>query len=587
MTSITKSTPSPSTIKYWIVGLQSKYLLDTASFATIHDLKSLILRNEGIPIDQQRLMIGGRNVSDLSSCSAPSSSPDGMVTVQVGLSLDGGGKKKKGKKGKKDKKKGKKKKEEEVAAPDEFDFMNEDELSKIKSVLSEKLSTIQEERSYFQLERDFLQKMYDIVHEHEYAENVVNFKNMESDLEALQKKHRNNIRMYVQKVKHLDYDHQNTMNSISMEADMLQNEESTLHQHKKENLLKNKRILSAELLKTTKLNEAEIAQIERHFEDRQSAIHCEFEGKLTALNVDYEAILGDLKMDLDLQTKLQIHEIEERKNLHINDLIFNHEQSFNKMKEYYNSITRDNLDLIRSLKTELNELESKIKNHEAKYSDILSENKKLNLPLTKAKNEVLLYSKKLVNYSKDKRSLKSNQKHLLSLTNKLNVLQKQNSGLKARYRQLLHSKTTLLHRYCTINVPSGSAATSTPTATGTATGSSHSVNGALERKLADYQGQFRMKQKQLDAILKEANLDKVVISHLTNKLNTIIDHKNQQIEEKRFAVTKVHKMHDDLLRVYQAKIKELCPEVADHELFHIQNINHEKGATIPGNFITN
>ena len=508
-----------------------------------------------------------------------------MVNVQVALSLNGGmAKKKKGKKGKKGKAKAKKKEEEE-AAPDDFDYMNEDELCKIKNVLTEKLSTIQNERSYFQLERDFLQKMYDIVHEYEYAENVINFKNMESDLEALKNNHRNNIRMYVQKVKHLDYDHNNTMNSISMEAEMLQNEEKTTHQTKKEKLLKNKRILQNELLKTKKLNEAEIKEIEQHFADRQTTIHREFEDKLSALNVSYEGILEDLKKDLDLQTKLQIHEIEERKNLHINDLIFNHEKSFNKMKEYYNSITRDNLDLIRSLKTELNELETKIRNHEAKYQNILSENKKLNLPLTKAKNEVLLYNKKLVNYTKDKRSLKSNQKHLLSVTNKLNVLKKQNQSLKAKYQQLVHDKTSLLHQYCNISVPT----------TATATRSSHtaprrgtdSVNAKLEQKLADYQGQFRVKQNQLEKILKEANLDKVVINHLTNKLNTIIDHKNQQIEEKRFEVTKVHKMHDDLLRVYQAKIKELCPEVSDHELFHIQHINHEKGATIPGNFIAN
>ena len=570
-------------MKYWITGLQKRYLVDDSSIFTLHDLKSTILQNEGIPVDQQRLLIGGRDILDLNDTITALTGD--MVNVQVALSLNGGmAKKKKGKKGKKGKAKAKKKEEEE-AAPDDFDYMNEDELCKIKNVLTEKLSTIQNERSYFQLERDFLQKMYDIVHEYEYAENVINFKNMESDLEALKNNHRNNIRMYVQKVKHLDYDHNNTMNSISMEAEMLQNEEKTTHQTKKEKLLKNKRILQNELLKTKKLNEAEIKEIEQHFADRQTTIHREFEDKLSALNVSYEGILEDLKKDLDLQTKLQIHEIEERKNLHINDLIFNHEKSFNKMKEYYNSITRDNLDLIRSLKTELNELETKIRNHEAKYQNILSENKKLNLPLTKAKNEVLLYNKKLVNYTKDKRSLKSNQKHLLSVTNKLNVLKKQNQSLKAKYQQLIHDKTSLLHQYCNISVPT----------TATATRSSHtaprrgtdSVNAKLEQKLADYQGQFRVKQNQLEKILKEANLDKVVINHLTNKLNTIIDHKNQQIEEKRFEVTKVHKMHDDLLRVYQAKIKELCPEVSDHELFHIQHINHEKGATIPGNFIAN
>jgi len=513
-----------------------------------------------------------------------SSSDDAVVTVQVMVGIDGGAKKKKKGK-KKDKKKAKKKAEEEEAKPDELDFMNLDELEKVRSVLAAKVGTIQEERSYFQIERDFVQKMYDIVHCHEYQENVVNLKNMESDLEALKNQHRNNIRMYVQKVKHLEYDHNNTMSSISMEAEMLQSEERRSHHDKKGRLQSNKRILQSELLKTKKLNEAEIGQIEQHFADRQAAIHREFEQKLTALAASYSEIQEDLKKDLDLQTKLQIHEIEERKNLHINDLIFNHQKSFNKMKEYYNSITRDNLDLIRSLKTELSELERKIKNHEAKYQDILSENKKLNLPLTKAKNEVLSLNKKLVNYTKDRRSLKSNQKHLLSLTNKLNAEQKQSRELKHKYQLLLHSKTSLLHKYCNIKIPESSQSQSQHIEPA---GNDHNdVNQRLQQQLADYQGQFRLKQNQLDQILKEANLDQVVISHLTNKLNTIIDHKNHQIEQKRLDVTKVHKMHDDLLRVYQAKVKELCPDVADHELFHIQNINKEKGATIPANFIVN
>ncbi len=47
--------------------------------------------------------------------------------------------------------------------------------------------------------------------------------------------------------------------------------------------------------------------------------------------------------------QMEIHEIEERKNRHINDLMINHERNFNEMRNYYNSITQDNLDLIKQL----------------------------------------------------------------------------------------------------------------------------------------------------------------------------------------------------------------------------------------------
>lgn len=47
-------------------------------------------------------------------------------------------------------------------------------------------------------------------------------------------------------------------------------------------------------------------------------------------------------------SKVDIHEIEERKNLHINDLMKNHEKAFGQMKAYYNDITNDNLKVRRS-----------------------------------------------------------------------------------------------------------------------------------------------------------------------------------------------------------------------------------------------
>merc|ERR1712129_14935 len=349
---------------------------------------SFIANHDGIPTQHQQLLVGGRPIHTLPNCQS-----DNLITIQVCLSLNGGKtkKKKKAKKGGK-KKKGKKKAEVEEAKPDEFDFMNVDELSKIKKVLSDKLNGIEEERSYFQLERDFLQK-----------------------------------------IKHLEYDHSNTINSVAMEAEMIQNDEKNQHQVKKEKLIQNKQILAGELLKNKILNEDQIKTMEETYNARIKNVNQEFGDKLTKLDDKYQVILRDLRNDLNLQTKLQIHEIEERKNLHINDLIQNHEKSFDKMKDYYNSITRDNLDLIRSLKTELAELKSKIQSHEDKYAMILGENKKLNLPLNEAKSEVEVYNKKLVNYNKDKRSLKSNQKHLLMLTNKLNIVKKANQALKAQY----------------------------------------------------------------------------------------------------------------------------------------------------------
>lgn len=62
--------------------------------------------------------------------------------------------------------------------------------------------------------------------------------------------------------------------------------------------------------------------------------------------------------------KVEIHEIEERKNQHINDLMKNHEEAFREMKEYYNDITKENIELIRMHKEKLIEIKNQIDNNQ-------------------------------------------------------------------------------------------------------------------------------------------------------------------------------------------------------------------------------
>ena len=57
-----------------------------------------------------------------------------------------------------------------------------------------------------------------------------------------------------------------------------------------------------------------------------------------------------LRDDLELKRKIEIHEIEERKNGQINTLMKNHEKAFSDIKNYYNDITLNNLALINTLK---------------------------------------------------------------------------------------------------------------------------------------------------------------------------------------------------------------------------------------------
>lgn len=68
------------------------------------------------------------------------------------------------------------------------------------------------------------------------------------------------------------------------------------------------------------------------------------------LEKKYEEKLSGQYESLMLKHRMEITEVEERKNMQIASLIKNHEKSFADMKNYYNDITLNNLSLIKSLK---------------------------------------------------------------------------------------------------------------------------------------------------------------------------------------------------------------------------------------------
>lgn len=58
---------------------------------------------------------------------------------------------------------------------------------------------------------------------------------------------------------------------------------------------------------------------------------------------------------MEEKRKAEIERIERTKKLAIDKLVADHEQKYKEIKEYYSEITGINMDLIQSLKIELNE----------------------------------------------------------------------------------------------------------------------------------------------------------------------------------------------------------------------------------------
>ena len=84
----------------------------------------------------------------------------------------------------------------------------------------------------------------------------------------------------------------------------------------------------------------------------------------------YEQKQVALQKELELRMKVELHEIEERKNQHINDLMINHETAFREMKQYYNDITNENLQIIKQLQEKYQDVKLQIANSELVVADL-------------------------------------------------------------------------------------------------------------------------------------------------------------------------------------------------------------------------
>lgn len=108
---------------------------------------------------------------------------------------------------------------------------------------------------------------------------------------------------------------------------------------------------------------------------------------------------------MELKLKVEIHEIEERKNQHINDLLRNHDEAFCGLKNFYNDITSENLNLIRAQKAEITKIEDRRASNLKTIQRLREKNNDLQKPLddaTTERNELLDILKQ---FEKDKMSL--------------------------------------------------------------------------------------------------------------------------------------------------------------------------------------
>lgn len=441
------------------------------------------------------------------------------------------------------KKKGKKKKKvvEEIKEPSPYEKWSleemQDELVKLKKRLGKK----QLERNYVQLERDTIKQFYDIT-KSEREEFDLSIETKDREMEQLEENHRVEVRVYVQKVKHLEYEHKNASKKIKRDGEVSVEDEHESNVRREVELKRIKKSLKLELKERELANEFQITEWKEKHAKNLSKLREEFNHNLEVLEGKYKERLTTLDRDLELRRKVEVHEIEERKNLHINDLMRNHEAAFGQIKDYYNDITHDNLTLIQKLKNEVKEMKKKRQTNQKLMADIAQENKQLLEPLKVAVKQVEELRRDLKDYEKDKLSLKNAKARLKTLSSRYGRLQNQHGSLEEKVAKVNDERQQLLDSFeSTVKQVQRKSVMKNV-----------QLQQVLDRKAND----FETRKQQLEEVVRAARLDPTVLNAVTNKLDDVIGTRNALINDLQYKVAKVGKSYNDALRTLDSKLEE-------------------------------
>lgn len=145
--------------------------------------------------------------------------------------------------------------------------------------------------------------------------------------------------------------------------------------------------------------------------------------------------------------KVEIHEIEERKNQHINDLMLNHENAFREMKQYYNDITKENLDIIKQLQEKYTNVKDQIKKSDEIVKTLKKESEILKQPLITetAKKEEL--EKQVANFDVNLMGLRNARGSLEDIQRRLKNIKEQKSKLEKKKKQAEQEKDDMYRKF--------------------------------------------------------------------------------------------------------------------------------------------
>ncbi len=355
--------------------------------------------------------------------------------------------------------------------------------------------------------------------------------------------HRVELRVYQQKVKHLEYEHRNNLKTIIEGGTSLLEVEQSTHEDRERDLLRLKEELKLEQMEVELANANKVADIRTQHDKQLIKLRQQFDDGLSELISRCEERVKLLESDLELRRRVEVHEVEERKNQHINDLVINHKKAFAQMKDYYNGITLQNLKLIKDYQIQVEKLKEGAITHKKALQECILENQKLSEPLKEVSDEIKDLETLLKERPKD-------QMALLNASSRFAAIGKSSTTMRQKLQQLESE-------YAVVERERDRLYSGFEESIQRVRHQSEFHNQVLEQRLIAAESNVEKAAVQVEEIIRAANLDSNEVARMMTSLHQMLAAKDDVLKDSKFMLAKLQKSFNDSLETFVAKMKEL------------------------------
>lgn len=400
----------------------------------------------------------------------------------------------------------------------------------------------------FQQQREKLNYFW-IVEKKKLEDKRVELRNKDRELQDLEEKHQVEIKIYKQRLKHLLYEHQNEITQKKTETEKALKMAQDDDREGELDIKEDRRALSTVIKEIEVTHEEYIRGLKREQDQKITSLRHEFERRSNEVQKAFEAQMKKTRDGLDKRRKEEIKVIEDRKHIMIDQLMGEHQKAFADIKNYYNDITHNNLDLIKSLKEEVKELETEEQKDKIRLQEKMQENKKLSAPLKRMQEDVVRLRGELEDYKAEKAEMRRVKAALL-------VVEGSQSGVSWEYE-------TLAQRLVELKKERDDLQANMRASIFEVKQKSAFRGLLLEKKLSALNKVQEEREAQLNEVLSRANLDPTVLGQVKGHVDDVMQRKNNETRIYQAEVVRLQALHEQLQEFTQNKLEEFGLSVTE------------------------